>query len=113
MDWLEGRWEFTIDGVVSQEGSIPSLSIVPGFTEEVKLDIKHPNLTFGQECHLNIHYCTKEATVWCDAGHEVAWEQFELKYTPKSSSKPQPDTTQTVLTCAVGDGAVIIKNYGN
>ncbi len=110
MNWLKGSWELTVDGIVTQKGDIPELSTGPGFDAKIKLDINHPDLTYGQECHLNIHYGVKEATAWCDADHELAWEQFELTYPVKSTAQKSKKNKSVIqLTCTVIDESPSIK----
>jgi beta-galactosidase len=109
LDWLEGSWELTVDGICVQQGSIPPLSTGPGFDTEVKLDLQHPDLTYGQECHLMIRYKVKEATDWCEAGHELAWEQFEMIYPVKSAAKDKKAKNTIRLTCISEAEKAVIK----
>jgi beta-galactosidase len=39
-----------------------------------------PDLFPGAESFLTLRFALKEDTIWADAGHEVAWDQFKLPY---------------------------------
>lgn len=78
--WLECLWEVQVDGATVQTGKLPHFNIGPESEWEIKVHYDAPTLKIGQECHINFHVRTKSATKWCDAGHEVAWEQFELPF---------------------------------
>ena len=78
MRWLQGRWELLVEGVAVQSGDLPRLPIGPDAFREVTVPFETPESAAGKECHLNFHFHAAEATSWCDAGHEVAWEQFAL-----------------------------------
>ena len=79
MSWLVGWWELLADGEPVHRGDLPDLNLAPGATAEVALELPE-DLGFapGQELHLTLHFEAAEDTPWCEAGHEVAWEQFEL-----------------------------------
>lgn len=77
LGWLRGAWELAIDGAVAGKGRLPALKIAPGKSQEVSLPLKKPALQPGRECFLTVRFFAAKATPWCEAGHEVAWEQFE------------------------------------
>jgi beta-galactosidase len=78
LSWLAGSWEVKVDGKQVDHGTIPTLKTEPGKTERVRLTIDDPDITVGQECFLHIRFVAAKDTSWCEAGHEVAWEQFAL-----------------------------------
>ena len=78
LDWLEGRWELTADGIPVQTGDLPALAIKPGATLDVPLALDHPQ----GEVFLNLRFYQKAATRWAEAGHEVAWLQLPVAATP-------------------------------
>ena len=63
-----------------QSGQLKTLYTKPGQTERVNLPMTKPLLKPGTEYFLYISFCLKHDAKWADKGHEVAWEQFELKY---------------------------------
>ncbi|MBE2225316.1 MAG: DUF4981 domain-containing protein, partial [Anaerolineae bacterium] len=76
---VNGRYELLANGKPFQIGSLPILAIAPGETQEIDLNLVVPPYPAGTEFHLNIHLTLAEDTPWAEAGHEIAWEQFELK----------------------------------
>lgn len=75
---LSLRWEILEDGQTIETGTAGSLNIQPGQSETIKL----PNIGTIESTttvHLNLFFQTLEKNAWCDAGHTVAWEQFELQ----------------------------------
>jgi beta-galactosidase len=83
--WLTGSWEIKVDGVSAGKGTIATLKTAPGKTERVRLPIDDPDLEPGQECFLHIRFTATKDTPWCEAGHEVAWEQFALPVKSRKS----------------------------
>ena len=47
-------------------------------------------LTAGQRAHLTLSFRTRADLPWAPAGHEVAWEQFEIGAGPDASHAPGP-----------------------
>ncbi len=78
---LEGTWSLSSDGEVLQQGALPSLKIPPQSSQMVTLPLKAPDLAPGSECFLTLRFTLTNATCWADAGHEVAWTQFEMPFT--------------------------------
>ncbi|PTY02611.1 beta-galactosidase [Verrucomicrobia bacterium LW23] len=85
--WLTGTWELSVNGVKVSEGKLPALKTAPGKSEEIEIPIKTPEAEPGLESHLTLRFATAHATPWCDAGHEVAWEQFALPVSDKAARK--------------------------
>ena len=50
---LRGLWEFRVNGVAVQKGRLRVLKTAPGKRETIRLKMKDPALSPGQECHLN------------------------------------------------------------
>lgn len=108
MTWLEGAWEFSVDGDVVCNGLLPELSIAPDAAQEITIRTPVPGDYPGRECHVLFRFRTRESTPWCEAGHEVAWEQFALPCVP---GLPEPssgdsarvslveEATEATITC--------------
>lgn len=73
-------WELKADGQVVQSGQLKTLHTKAGQSERVNVPFTKPLLQPGTEYFLNISFRLANDTKWADKGHEVAWEQFELKY---------------------------------
>ena len=76
------RWETVKNGHVAAVDSMPLSRVAPGDSVVVALDLKGVDLkqaeTEGDEVMLNLYVCQNEASLWADAGHEVARMQYEL-----------------------------------
>jgi beta-galactosidase len=76
---IAGSWEVVADGVVLERGALPDLADVhPQERRVIKLSYARPQLEPGTECFLNLYFALMHPTNWAAAGHEVAWEQFQL-----------------------------------
>ncbi len=71
-------WEVSMDGQVEQSGSFEPIDLKPG--ERKIVDIPYTKITpvAGTVYHLTIRLKQKKASPMIPAGHELAWEQFEL-----------------------------------
>lgn len=80
MSWLKGTWELTVDGNKVSDGDLPERNILPELFEDMTIDLPKPEMKKGQECHLMIRFIVKEKQSWCEAGHEIAWDQFLMPF---------------------------------
>ena len=78
MDGLELVWQLDDEGVPVDSGSLSFDLIPPGDRWQFQLQYGPVSQTCRRYWHVTLSIRTKEATPWCDAGHEVAWEQFEI-----------------------------------
>jgi len=74
---LSFRWELSVDGKPQQEGSL-DLDLEPFEKQLLHIPYTIPELDHGQVSYLLVSAATTEDYPWAKAGHEVAWEQFEL-----------------------------------
>ena len=70
-------WTITADGDVVASGELP-LDIAPQETATVKIPYTKPSAQPGKEYRLTVSSLLRNDEIWAPAGHEVAWEQFEL-----------------------------------
>jgi beta-galactosidase len=77
---FECYWQLKEDHVVISSGEIPSMDVTPGYGERVLIPLKKPTLKPGAEYWLDLSFRLKEGTLWADAGHEIAWEQFLIPW---------------------------------
>ncbi|WP_249313255.1 glycoside hydrolase family 2 TIM barrel-domain containing protein [Lederbergia citrea] len=76
---LELSWSVVSNGEILDSGTLESPKVLPGESVEVKIPFTLPNLIKIQsDVWLNIEFRQATATKWANAGHEVAWAQFEL-----------------------------------
>lgn len=98
-------WQITEDGTVIEEGRMRPIDAKPGESVKISVPAFAPgdaksrhwfahNEYFGKpgaEYHVRLGFVCNEPTNWCDAGHEVAFEQFHVK--PWTPAAPVVDVT--------------------
>ena len=70
------RWNIQLNGEESQSGTL-QLSLQPGDHTEIEIPYS-PIEDGGKEAVLTVSLVRRESAKWAPAGHEEAWEQFEL-----------------------------------
>ena len=78
------KWTITEDGRVLDSGEL-GLSIAPEHTKLLELSLHLPDTKPGSEYFLNVDVIQPAATIWSEAGHVSASEQFSL---PSSHALP-------------------------
>ncbi|WP_050699080.1 beta-galactosidase small subunit-related protein [Anaeromassilibacillus senegalensis] len=92
------KWELLEDGKVIDEGVLTDVDVAPKQTETVVIPFTMPaeaDRPAGAEYYLNINVLLKEDTLWAEAGHEIAHEQFAI---PASVTAIAPITVNTNVT---------------
>ena len=77
------NWSLTADGQIIQSGTLPKLRIPPQKTKELILPIKPVTFNSGVEYRVQVTYELRKPTPWAKAGHRIAWDDFQIAYTPK------------------------------
>ncbi len=106
-------WQVAKNGETVSEGRT-TVHVRPGGAEVVALPYSLPDqCAVNEEYWLTVSFVLKEATLWADKGHEIAFEQFRL---PVSAAPAQSDRiaapglkveeSGTVLK-ATGDGFTV------
>ncbi|MGC4075075.1 MAG: glycoside hydrolase family 2 TIM barrel-domain containing protein [Nibricoccus sp.] len=111
---FEARWYVHCDGEIVQEGKLPALDIRPGADPEVSIPVAAIiNPRPGADYWLRVSLHTKEKSAWAPAGHEIAWEQFQLTVPPAAdtaAAKPAPSSGRKApLTLIETSDAVTIE----
>jgi beta-galactosidase/beta-glucuronidase len=75
---LHISWKVYGDGQVIQSGIVPPLSTAPGQSEQLVIPYVPPQPRGNTDYWLRLSFTLAQATLWADAGHEVAWAQFRL-----------------------------------
>jgi len=73
------RWEIVEEDKVIQSG-ILNLSTAPLSREQVTIPYQKPAISPGKEYRLVVRSFLKKDELWASAGHEVAWDEFELPW---------------------------------
>ena len=103
LDWLRGTWKLEVEGREVAAGELPVLNAQPGDWQTMTLDL--PNEIPGGEAFLRLQFFAREPTAWCEAGHEVAWEQLALQNAPLEQTVPA-----AAVAPVENDGVLSLKN---
>ena len=74
------RWELLQDGQKIQNGILPAFTTGPGDSLEVVVPVQKVKPHPSAEYHLTVTAELRDRTLWADAGHVVASEQFPLTW---------------------------------
>lgn len=90
-------WSVSRDGVDVESGVISNFNLAS--EETGSLTIPYTTETSADaEYLLNVRFVTKEATDWAEAGHEVAYQQFEITSRPALPTKTGLANTMIVTS---------------
>lgn len=106
MTGINGRYELTVNGTLVQSGDVALPNLAPGQRGMVTLPLVAPDLAPGDEAHLMLRFTLAEATSWCEAGHEIGWEQFAVPY-PVTLPAPAAAEMPALTLVQAGETAVI------
>ncbi len=71
-------WTLTADADVVASGELP-LDVAPMDRKIVRIQLPHPQAVPGKEYRLTVSSALAKDEMWAPKGHEVSWDQFELK----------------------------------
>lgn len=71
------RWMLTADDEVVASGNL-DVDVEPTATKAFRIPYTKPAIQPGKEYRLTVSSHLRNDELWAKAGHEVAWEQFEL-----------------------------------
>lgn len=113
IDWTErlvGRYAYSIDGTVVDEGPLALPSLQPGESAEIDVPIIELAVPPGAEPRLRMSFQLAEEQLWADAGHEVAWADFEL---PSAvPGRPIEPSAAAPLLVTETEGSVEVQGEG-
>ncbi|TFG96615.1 MAG: DUF4981 domain-containing protein, partial [Calditrichales bacterium] len=72
------EWELIENGYPLKNGNLAGLDIAPGTEKKIQIPFLNLIKTSGAEYFLTVRFRLKKGTVWTQAGHEIAWLQWEL-----------------------------------
>jgi beta-galactosidase len=103
LSWLEGTWSLAVDGVEVATDRLGPIEVAPGEATEVAVAFPAPTLGPGQLAHLTVSFATAADRPWAEAGHVVAWEQFEVGRGAGPSEAPTASPAPTARTALALD----------
>jgi beta-galactosidase/evolved beta-galactosidase subunit alpha len=78
LDHLRLSWTLAEDGQPFRSGNLPTPSVAPGASADIEVPCRVPRPAPGAVYHLLLRFTLAGDTAWAEAGHEVAFAQFEL-----------------------------------
>jgi len=116
----DATWRIETGDELVAEGELPTLFTHPQASQVVTLDLPAIPRREDEETYLTISFRRREATAWCEAGHEVAWEQFAMPATQILPAEPKPEvgavstgTDGDITTIACGELEVLVDAPAN
>ncbi|MDR2774381.1 MAG: DUF4981 domain-containing protein [Tannerella sp.] len=88
-------WLLEADGEVIRSGEL-NLQIPPLTHRQIAIPCHKPQIEPGKEYRLTVSAGLKNDELWAKAGHEVAWEQFELPWYETPQPKAGKEGTLTL-----------------
>jgi beta-galactosidase len=85
LSYLEIVWELKVNDKVIQSGILPMPAISPRQQQEIKLNFDKVN----DNSYLRFSFRRTGTTIWSEAGHEVAWEQFKMPFKTINNASPK------------------------
>ncbi|KWX79326.1 beta-galactosidase [Paenibacillus riograndensis] len=102
------KWTAALDGTVVQEGLI-QVTADPGATAECVIPYDGRTFAGNQEAVLTLSFIQTSATLWSEAGHEIAWEQFVLSPRAGAATSANANGTGTGLRITEQSDIVAIQ----
>ena len=110
------HWSLSEDGTIIQQGELAPLDLAPGEERTITVPLRQPatagtiTLPGGEVRHVNelvgaklssapfvehflrVSFHLRNPTLWAPKGHEVAWQQFQVRFSaaPPEFYKPTP-----------------------
>ena len=111
LNQFEASWLLRKDGRDVASGQLGRLDVAPRSSKEISIDL--PNTDAAGEYLLTVSFALAEDTNWAEAGHRVAWDQFEMPAGSRpirtADSKGRLQTSQDDDSFTVkGDSFVVV-----
>ncbi|MRN52201.1 glycoside hydrolase family 2 TIM barrel-domain containing protein [Paenibacillus monticola] len=115
---LRGEWQLFRDGVIVDTGDLPVLHTPAGECVQMPIPLNKAMLNEPGEHWLHVAFTLRSATLWAEAGHEIAWADLLLGNTvafePTQSvesveSRLQVEESQTAITVRGSDFWMIVN----
>jgi beta-galactosidase len=105
-----GRWTLLVNGTPHKSGAVNGLSAKPQSSQIFEL-ASLPEIKAGEELSVLFEFSLKRDTSWAKAGHNVAYDQFDLgsKKAPKAKAAALNLDKQTLN---LGNSKILFSNQG-
>ncbi|KAA3607262.1 MAG: DUF4981 domain-containing protein [Planctomycetota bacterium] len=92
LNQLRANWLLREDGRLLAQGRLPSLNLPPWTCGDLQLpSLPEPQVP-GARYTLTVEFRTSQATSWAEAGHRIAWDQFELPWLQAAPQTISPES---------------------
>ena len=71
--------KYNVGGVDAEMDKTLQIELPPHQSKIIEIPMVGIDLEKDQDLWINISFQTKESTKWCEKGHEIAWEQFQIR----------------------------------
>ncbi|NLA25305.1 MAG: DUF4981 domain-containing protein, partial [Bacteroidales bacterium] len=105
----EAYWELAENGKVVQSGVLPEINLEAYQSKEYKIPYNVSKLDTYSEYFLTIGFRLKQAEIWADKGHIIAWEQLLVQEAQKLEEEKYFTEIQK-LNLKETDNDIVISN---
>ncbi len=104
----DAQWEIYENGKVIQQGLLSELNIAAGESQSVV--IAHKPIKYRSDADYWLRLSLTESTdrLWCEKGHEVAYEKMLLK-AKEESAEPYVSTSKAMLDVVEDDSQIVVS----
>lgn len=99
---LESVWELKADNDVIERGVL-SPDLKPLQSVVMKIPFSKPEIKENTEYRLCLSFRLRDGSVWADAGHEIAWEEFDLPWRREGKAPERSSVKPLTVNEAKGD----------
>jgi beta-galactosidase len=113
LSFVEAAWELSFDGLVVQQGKLPSLTLAPKAKQDLTIPLKPLEADTPGEYWLKVTFTLAQDAPWAPRGHIVAWDQFTVPF--RAPTIPLMDTARMTPLKLVQDAnafAIVGQGFG-
>ena len=104
-------WELTANGIIIEEGNLEKINSVPNELKKIQIPYHKPKITPNTEYHIKIMTSLAKDTLWAEKGHIIAWDQFQLPFTPIVERLSLDDISEIKLSESSDSYLISGKNF--
>lgn len=106
---IQGIYTIKSEGQTLLWGNLPDIESAPDAIVTIDLPVIKENYPTGKEIFLELSFITKEETIWAEAGHLIAKEQYLLQKGTSNSKKTANKDQQEISLYEI-DGIYIVES---